>query len=506
MLKSSRGVLIGCLSALLLIALFGCRFSDAVREQVEQDVSEARAKGAANRISYGESTTEAPALPDGIVELVWAVPTISGHSLRVDGVNQYLAERGKSYRVRLEFDDSTKKDGVGIGEQYWNFLKNRLAKGDVDIVHFGFKSVEFNHFLDQSRAGIVDFSSDFVATDRLIREGMVRELDVAEAIDRSTLYDGKCYGLGNFTIGGPVGFFWTEQIAGENIVGEAPVVPWERVERLQKFQDTYNRGMFQNQFSIASSRLFHSGLGDVVAVRADGEVVWIPDTDEYRRIQDGLESIRARGWEVSDGGDSPAVIFGMLSNAEEVEPMENGWYRAQFGEKLCYFSPYSIAVDSRNYLSLESGIATSSRHAEEALDFLRLLYTDPECVRVFESDNAFRGARRYYNEWLSADMERLHPEHRAGVVNGRYDGSDGDPIDGFVAGQDPEIDRILGSFWKILGVRPGEASPLLERYRRGLATDEDLATMKEAFQKAGGEELLRRLREQIEDYLKKSAG
>ena len=302
------------------------------------------------------------------------------------------------------------EDSIKVGDNYYKFLEKRISQGDADIINFGVKNktvVEYMNLLLQG-ANISNYKEDELAVTRLIENDYLLEIDPKYAIDKSTLIDGHCFGFGNFSFKGPIGFVWFDEIVNEEEAVNLSPDPWENMNLLIEYSKEIR---VPPVFLIHDHSYFIEGykvyLDLLVADSCSGEVQYVFDTQEYRKLAEGIVTLKSNELIVDplNLGEMqedymPVVVSSFLMDTEIKKQLSSNLYRVKLDGREGYFVSYNYPYQIRNYMHLENGINKNTKYKEEALDFLNLMYTDEKMINIFKNDNGSQNIRRYCNEWL----------------------------------------------------------------------------------------------------------
>ncbi|NMB07683.1 MAG: hypothetical protein GX981_04795 [Tissierellia bacterium] len=394
--------------SLTIFLLTGChRFGVEIEEKIERDRKEVVAK------IEGGSVEEA-----GKKILKWGIQS-EDVNLSLKGVNNYLNSLGKDYNI--VFVPYKSNSRIKIGKNYYEFLEKEIANGQLDIINFGVKNkaiIEYMNLLSQGD-DMLGYREDELAISQLIENNYIMEIDPSYSIDKSTLIDGKCFGFGNYSFKGPIGFVWFSDIVKDKEAKELKPNPWDNMELLIKYKENFNSSPIMLMHDYSSFIEGYSIYLDLlVADPKSGQVQYVFDTQEYKKLAKGIKTLRENKLLVDpfnlqkmDQSINPSVVSAFLLDTEVIEKIDPNIYKVKYEEKEGFFVTYSYPYQIRNYMQLENGISKNSKYQEEALDFLNLMYTDSNIVNIFQKDNTGKDIKRYCNEWLLPDQVKIMEEY-----------------------------------------------------------------------------------------------
>lgn len=335
------------------------------------------------------------------------------------GVNKYLKSLGKDYGVSFVMDES--KDSIQNfknGDNYYNYLKKELDENNIDIISFGVKTKSNFEYLNLLTLGedLSNYKEDTLPINRIIANNLVEELDPKYAIDKSTLVDGKCFGLGNFSFKGPIGFIWDERIVNKEELLNLNPNPWDNMDLLMEYKEKLGQAPVLLSHDYSYFIEGYKVYGDlIVANPQTGMVNYAFDTSEYKKIAEGIVKLRKSSLLMDSydfqGDNIPLVESCFLTDAEIIDKINNNLYKVKYQGREGYFVKYSYPYQIRNYMNLENGIYKDSKYIEESLDFLNLMYNDGEIVNIFYRENPSLNINRYCNEWLIDENAYVLKEH-----------------------------------------------------------------------------------------------
>ena len=326
----------------------------------------------------------------------------------VKGVNNYLKSLKKDYEVSFVMDES--KENMEMyknGDKYYNYLKKRLEENNIDIINFGVKNTSTYEYLGLLSRGedLSDFREDNLPVNKILANEFVKKLDSKYAIDKSTLINEQCFGLGNFNFKGPIGFFWDEKIVSKEKAPDLKTSPWENMDMLMEYKESVGKApvLLSHDYSyfIEGYKVY---IDLIVANPETGIVEYVFDTGAYKKLAEGIVKLR-RSLLLVDINEFqmdniPRVESCFLTDTEIIDKINNNIYKVKFQSREGYFVKYSYPYQIRNYMNLENGIYKDSKHIEESLDFLNLMYNDKEIINIFHKENPSLNINRYCNEWL----------------------------------------------------------------------------------------------------------
>lgn len=379
------------------------------------------------------------------------------------GVNKHLKSLGKDYGVSFVMDES--KDNIQSfksGDNYYDYLTEELERNNIDIISFGVKNKSNFEYLTLLNLGkdLSNYKEDVLAINRIIANNLVKELDPKYAIDKSTLVDGKSFGFGNFSFKGPIGFIWDERIVNEEESLNLNSNPWENMDLLMEYKEKLGQAPVVLSHDYSYFIEGYNVYGDlIVADPQTGMVNYVFDTGEYKKLAEGIVKLRKSSLLMNSydfqGDNIPLVESCFLIDTEITDKINDSIYKVKYQGREGYFVKYSYPYQIRNYMNLENGIYKDSKHIEESLDFLNLMYNDKEMVNIFYKDNPSLNIYRYCNEWLVDEEAYVLKEHNE--MEHYLDNYNKDYLEGFNFDDSvDEMQNTIGDTLKAIIVKDSE--------------------------------------------------
>lgn len=341
------------LLTLILIFFTGCKkdFSD-IQTLVDKDIKKVET------ILKQDRNKGIPLDWDGKV-LTWLCQDMGKENrINIDLVNNYLGKLNKDYRIKLRLVELDKNNFL-IGKAYLEAIEKIYSKEDLDIINFGFMQA---------------IGGDELVIWQLVEKGYLKELpvDIIPGV-KAFLIDGRLYGLGNRRVNKSIGFFYPENSLDDAELEGIDQHIWNNKQIIKE------KSVFLNHPYKDFSKLNFVYSDLIVIDPIDGKVDYFFNTEEYEAMAQGISELRKKGLLIGpfDDRKDNKIISVKESQLQEIQWNDkNKQFYGKYNGTTGIYLPFTIPYSVKNPVEIENGILSNTKFYEEALDFLKLLYTD----------------------------------------------------------------------------------------------------------------------------------